>query len=90
MVYKVTEVVVQCEESGVFNDIEDIITKYSKPYEDIYESGENNQWNEEENAISPVSASPAELGHTPGNSPPMSRGGSTSVTPSSLDNPIGT
>lgn len=49
--------VIKYEESDLFHNIDEIITKYSKPYEDIYE-------NNKESSDSIV-ATPATIPHTP-------------------------
>jgi hypothetical protein len=38
IIYKIKEMVIKYEESDLFHNIDEIITKYSKPYEDIYEN----------------------------------------------------
>jgi hypothetical protein len=36
LIYKYKEMVVKYEESDLFNNIDDIIHRYSQPYEEIY------------------------------------------------------
>ncbi len=57
MVYKLKEVVVRCEESQLlsqFGNIDDIITRYSKPYEDLYESRHDEDPKISESCVTPV------------------------------------
>ena len=68
MIYKIKEKVVNYEESDICSNIDDIITKFSRPYEDIYEHGEKQQFDdmkEDENSGPKTMPQNPALSHTP-------------------------
>ena len=43
LVYKVKDMILRCEESDLCGNMDDIINKYSMPYEDIYSQASEKQ-----------------------------------------------
>lgn len=78
LIYKLKEMVIKYQESDLCNNIDDIITKFSKPYEEIYENG---KWSEDDDHLAHETTP-----HTPA----QSNSPTSILTPSSLDRPMTT